>query len=79
MTDEQAACGSEAYAQSGQPLYFALGTGVAGGGNENAPGVLAHNNPNSSVLSDGKGIDHFDDSGIVHALEDAAATCGIPV
>ena len=81
LTDEQAECGSEAYAESGQPLYFALGIGVAAGGNENASagGVLAHNNPNTSVLSDGKGIDHFEESGIIPALEAAAVTCGIPV
>ena len=81
LTDEQAACGSAAYAESGQPLYFALGIGVAAGENENASagGVLAHNNPNTSVLSNGKGIDHFEESGIIPALEDAAATCGIPV
>ena len=81
LTDEQAECGSAAYAESGQPLFFALGIGVAGGGNENASagGVLAHNNPNTSVLSNGKGIDHFEDSGIIPALEAAAVTCGIPV
>jgi hypothetical protein len=43
------------------PLYFALGTGVAGG-NHNGPGVLAHNNPNDGVLANGTGIDHFDDT-----------------
>lgn len=81
LTDEQAACGAEAHAESGQPLYFALGIGVAAGENPNgrAGGVLAHNNPNTSVLSNGEGIDHFEDSGIIAALEDAAATCGIPV
>lgn len=81
LTDEQAECGAEAYAESGQPLYFALGIGVAGGENENASagGVLAHNNPNTSVLSNGTGIDHFEDSGIIPALEAAAETCGIPV
>jgi hypothetical protein len=81
LTDEQAACGADAYAESGQPLYFALGIGVAAGENPNAKagGVLAHNNPNTSVLSNGKGIDHFEESGIIPALEDAAATCGIPV
>jgi hypothetical protein len=80
LNDEQAACASAAYADSGQPLYFALGIGVAAGQNENASagGVLAHNNPNTSVLTDGAGIDHFDDS-IVPALEAAAETCGIPV
>ncbi len=79
--DEQAACGSAAYAELGQPLYFALGIGVAAGENENASagGVLAHNNPNTSVLSDGKGIDHFEESGIIPALEAAAVICGIPV
>ena len=81
LTDEQAECGSEAYAESGQPLYFALGIGVAAGENENASasGVLAHNNPNTPVLSNGKGIDHFEESGIIPALEAAAVTCGIPV
>jgi hypothetical protein len=43
------------------PLYFALGTGVAGG-NTNGPGVIAHNNPNGRVLANGTGIDHFDDT-----------------
>jgi hypothetical protein len=81
LTDEQAECGAAAYADSGQPLYFALGIGVAGGGNENASAgsVLAYNNPNISVLSNGTGIDHFEESGIIPALEAAAATCGIPV
>ena len=81
LTDEQAECGSEAYAESGQPLYFAIGIGVAAGENENASagGVLAHNNPNASVLGDGKGIDQLEASGIFPALEAAAATCGIPV
>jgi hypothetical protein len=43
------------------PLYFALGIGVAGG-NTNGPGVIAHNNPNDRVLSNGTGIEHFDDT-----------------
>lgn len=44
------------------PLYFALGFGVAGGRN-NGPGVLAHNNPDrTGVLSNGTGIDHFDET-----------------
>ena len=43
------------------PVYFALGIGVAGG-NTNGPGVIAHNNPNANVLSNGTGIDHFDDT-----------------
>jgi hypothetical protein len=81
LTSEQAECASEAYAESGQPLYFALGIGVAGGENVHAAagGVLAHNNPNVSVLSNGNGIDHLEDSGIFPALEEAAVACGIPV
>ena len=81
LTDAEAQCGSEAYAESGQPLYFAIGIGVAAGENENASagGVLAHNNPNAKVLGDGNGIDHLEQSGIFPALEAAAVTCGIPV
>jgi hypothetical protein len=81
VTSEEAACASAAYAESGQPLFFALGIGLAGGENAHAAagGVLAHNNPNVSVLSDGMGIDHLEDSGIFPALEEAAVTCGIPV
>jgi hypothetical protein len=81
VTSQQADCASAAYATSGQPLYFALGIGVAGGENEHAAagGVLAHNNPNDSVLGNGKGIDHLDDSEIFLALEEAAVSCGIPV
>jgi hypothetical protein len=45
------------------PTYFALGFGVAGGKNDPVnKGVLAHNNPNTRVLSNGTGIDHFDDT-----------------
>jgi hypothetical protein len=43
------------------PEYFALGTGVAGG-DTNGPGVIAHNNKNGKVLSNGTGIEHFDDT-----------------
>jgi hypothetical protein len=71
---ETAACIYQSYAASGQPAYFALGTGVAGGFT-NGPGVLAHNNPNDKVLSDGKGIDHFEDSGILPALATAVFDC----
>ncbi|MFL5960337.1 MAG: hypothetical protein ACJ75G_08755 [Gaiellaceae bacterium] len=78
-TDEQAACFVDAYAESGQPRFFALGIGVAGGRTGQGPGVLAHNNPNDGVLSNGTGIDHLDDSAIVPALFAAAETCGIDV
>jgi hypothetical protein len=81
LTDEQAACIADAYAATGQPLYFALGNGVAGGNNPNsaAGGVIAHNNPNTSVLGNGKGIDHLDDSPILPALFGAAEGCGVSI
>jgi hypothetical protein len=89
VTPEQAACAAAAYAQSGQPRYFALGTGVAGGKKDSTSsqgaqaqagefGVIAWHNPNDSVLANGHGIDHLDDSPILGALADAAAACGIP-
>jgi hypothetical protein len=60
------ACFQSAYDQAvvanpSLPLHFALGNGVAGG-NHSGPGVLAHNNPNGNVLSNGTGIEHFDDT-----------------
>ena len=81
LTDEQAACIADAYAATGQPLFFALGTGVAGGNNPNsaAGGVIAHNNPNDGVLGNGKGIDHLDDSPILPALFGAAEGCGVSI
>src|SRR5438034_6015323 len=78
LTNAQADCLANAYAQSGRPRYFALGIGVAGG-NTNGPGVLAHNNPNVIVLSNGRGIDHFEDSGIVPALFAAATACDVDI
>ena len=81
LTDEQAACIADAYAATGQPLYFALGSRVAGGNNPNsaAGGVIAHNNPNDRVLGNGKGIDHLDDSPILPALFGAAEGCGVSI
>jgi hypothetical protein len=55
------------------PWHFALGTGVAGG-KTNGPGVLAHNNPNDRVLSNGTGIEHFDDT-VLPVFLDAAPSC----
>ena len=76
VTIDQANCASSAYRAAGGdlPLYFALGFGVAG-----PNGVLAHDNPNDSVLGNLKGIDHLDDSPIGAALFGAAGACGIPV
>ena len=73
-TPEQIACFVDAYAQTGQPQFFALGIGIAG-----PNGVLAHNNPNDRVLSDGHGIDHLDDSPIFPAIFASASGCGIDI
>jgi hypothetical protein len=72
ISPADATCLAETYAQSGQPAFFALGIGVAG-----PNGVLAHNNSNTDVLGNGKGIDHLENSGIVPALFAAAAVCNV--
>ena len=69
----QAAYDAAAADNSTLPKYFALGTGVAGG-DHNGPGVIAHNNPNDNVLSNGTGIDHFDDT-VLPVFEAAAPSC----
>jgi hypothetical protein len=69
ITEEEAACFAEVYGASGQPLYFALGIGVAG-----PNGVLAFHNDND-VMGDGKGIDQLEQSGIFGAFEAAAGAC----
>ena len=74
ITPAQAACFTTEYAKTGQPLFFAIGIGVAG-----PNGVLAHLNENTKVLSDGKGIDHLEVSGIFPAFVGASIACGIPV
>jgi hypothetical protein len=76
LSDQQAGCFVTAYAASGQPRFWALGLGVAGGFN-GGPGVLAGHNKNTRVLSNNKGIDHFEDSAIIPAVFGAAETCGI--
>ena len=73
VTSSQLACFQTAYSASGAPTYFALGTGVAGGKTGNGPGVLAHKAP-EKVLSNGTGIDHFDDT-VLPVFEAAAPTC----
>jgi|SRR5438445_3247263 len=65
----QAAYDAAVAANPALPLYFALGNGVAG-----PNGVLAHNNPNENVLSNGTGIDHLDAT-VLPVLEAAAPTC----
>jgi hypothetical protein len=76
LSDQQASCFVTAYAASGQPRFWALGLGVAGGFN-GGPGVLAGHNKNTRVLSNNKGIDHFENSPIIPAVFGAAESCGI--
>jgi hypothetical protein len=76
LTPQEAGCFVDAYAATGQPRFWALGLGVAGGFN-GGPGVLAGHNKNTRVLSNNKGIDHFEDSPIIPAVFGAAESCGI--
>lgn len=80
-TPAQAACIATAYRATGQPLFFAIGIGVAAGENPNAAagGVLAHNNKNGDVLGNGKGIDHLENSPIIGAFFGAVAGCGVVI
>ncbi|HWC85397.1 MAG TPA: hypothetical protein VG388_02590 [Solirubrobacteraceae bacterium] len=73
VTSDQLACFQSAYTASGAPTYFALGIGVAGGKTGNGPGVLASNAP-ERVLSNGTGIDHFEDT-VVPVFEAAQSGC----
>lgn len=88
LSDDDAACIAAEYAESGQPKYFAVGIGVAGAGNENTNGkrgetggygVLAWNNKNYRVLSDGHGIDSLEHSPIVGAVIGSAIECGVEI
>lgn len=69
VTEAEAECFAEFYGASGQPLYFALGIGVAG-----PNGVLAFHNAKPS-MGDGKGIDHLEQTGIFEVFEAGAAEC----
>jgi len=90
LDSTQAECAYAAYAASGQPQFFALGTGVAGGKKTSTSsqgaraaadgfGVIAWNNQNLTVLGNGTGIDHMEASGIFPALLGAADSCGITI
>jgi hypothetical protein len=69
VTEEEATCFVEVYGESGQPVFFALGIGVAG-----PNGVIAFHNA-TAAMGDGKGIDHLEASGIFAAFEEAAGQC----
>ncbi|MBA3844860.1 MAG: hypothetical protein H0X39_19975 [Actinobacteria bacterium] len=86
LSAADAACFVKAYGAANQPLYFALGIGVAGGKKTTTTsngaragmfGVLAWHNRNVRVLSNGTRIDHLDDSPILGALFGAFDTGGI--
>jgi hypothetical protein len=67
-------CFQAAYDASSAPRYFALGVGVAGmRGSQSGPGVLASGAPDK-VLTNGTGIDHFDDS-VLPVFLNALPTC----
>jgi hypothetical protein len=79
LTPSQAECISDAYqaaaSESGTPLFFALGIGVAG-----PNGVLAGRNPDTQgQLGNLRGIDHLDESPVGATLFGAAASCGVDV
>lgn len=69
LTDEEAECFAELYAASGEPLYFALGIGVAG-----PNGVLAWHNDNAA-MGDGKGIDQLEQTGILALFDQGEEEC----
>lgn len=71
LTDEEAECFFEVYAESGEPQFFALGIGVAGGEKN---GVLAWNNK-TLAMGDGKGIDHLEATGIFAAFQQGEEEC----
>ena len=90
VDSDAASCFADAYAGSGQPRWFALGIGVAGGKKSSVTsqgvraqsdgfGVIAWHNRNDVVLGNGTGIDHIEDSPILGALFDAAQTCGVEI
>ena len=73
-TSEQIACFQAAYdAVPTAPKYFAIGVGVAGGHSGHGSGVLAPNAPDK-VLTNGTGIDHFDDT-VLPIFVAALPTC----
>lgn len=88
LTDEETACFAASYASTGAPKYFALGIGVAGGKKETTTsngaragsfGVLAWNNKNYRVLSDGKGIDLAESSPVFTAFVGSIEGCKIVI
>ena len=62
------------YAKAKLPLSFALGISDVG-----QNGVRAHNNKNTDVLGNNKGMDHLEDSSVVPALFAAGEVCGVEI
>lgn len=72
ITQEQADCINEAYAETGAPASFTFHVKGANG----QDGLLAGNNPNDGLMANGKGIDHaFDAYG--DAIFGSYAACGV--
>ena len=74
LTDTQANCMATEYGKANLPLSFSLGIGVAG-----PNGVLAHNNKNTEVLGNNKGLDHLEESPILGAVFAAGGHCGVQI
>jgi len=73
LTPDQASCLITQLGANGVPLQFTIHVKGANG----SDGVLAGNNPNTWLMSNGKGVDHFFDvygAGIGLSF----ATCGVP-
>ena len=72
ITQEQADCIKDAYAESGAPASFTIMVKGAAG----QDGVIAAHNPNSGLMTNGKGIDHaFAAYG--DAIFGSYAACGV--
>lgn len=73
LTGDQASCLITELTANGVPLQFTLHVkGVTG-----QDGVLASSNPNTWLMSNGTGVDHFFDV-YGQAIGTSFATCGVP-
>jgi len=73
LTPAQRTCLTTELTENGVPLQFTIHVKGANG----SGGVLSDNNPNTWLVSNGKGVDHFF---AVHgaALQTSFATCNVP-
>lgn len=73
LTVDQASCLITQLTANGVPLQFTIHVKGANG----SGGVLADNNPNTWLMSNGTGVDHFFDV-YGQAIGTSFATCGVP-